>query len=196
MYPLFLKLENKPCLVIGGGKIAERKAQSLLATGASLHVIAPSLTRQLADWVAEGRIHYQKDNYHTQDLRPFKCIISATNSADTNYQVYKDAQEQGVLINVVDNAALSDFYVPSMIKRGSFMLAICTSGKAPYFSGKFRRYLDNKIPRDWDDKLEKVYELRKSLKAFKTDKAKVKQIKAQLDELVAGIFREMEVQKT
>jgi precorrin-2 dehydrogenase/sirohydrochlorin ferrochelatase len=195
MYPLFLKLSNKPCLVIGGGKVAERKVQSLLETGASVFVIAPSLTRQLATWAAAGRIHYQQGDYQTQNLRPFKCIISATDSTVANYQVYKDAQEQRVLVNVVDNAALSDFYVPSLLKRGSLMLAICTAGRAPYFSRKFRHYLESKIPQDWEEKLEQVYELRKLLKQYKSENAKAARIKRQLEELITEIFNEMEVQK-
>lgn len=195
MYPLFLKLENEPCLVVGGGKVAQRKIKSLLATGASVHVIAPALTRALHKLVKQKLVNHTKSIYQPQNLRRYKCVISATNSADVNSQVYKDARKQRVLVNVVDNAELSDFYIPSLVRRGSLLLAISTSGKAPCFSGKFRRYLDKKIPRDWGKKLEQVYALREQLKTIKKDKIKSVPVKLQLAKIIKNIFKEMEMKK-
>ncbi len=156
MYPLFLKLENKPCLVIGGGKIAERKTASLLEAGASITLISPNVTDQLANQVKNKEMKYINRLYKSGDGQGYFLIIAATNSRECNKQVYEEANQQNSLINCVDDPDFCNFYVPALVKRGNLKIAISTEGKLPMLSGKIRKFLNSLFPEDMGEKLDEL----------------------------------------
>jgi len=160
MYPLFLKLKNTKCVVIGGGSIAERKISSLLKAEADVTVISPELTKRLKILRDRGKICFQKRIYRHGDLDPFFLVIAATNSSEVNKKIFKEAIERGILINSVDDPENSNFFVPSLIRRGDLQIAFSSSGKVPYLTKKLREHFDKKFHRDLGRELKMLHKLR------------------------------------
>lgn len=137
-YPVFLNLDGKKVVVVGGGKVAERKVVSLVAAGADVTVVSPSLTRRLRKTLSEGRIRYISRIYRKNDVKGAFLVIAATDSPDTNRKVSKDAP---ALVNVVDVPAECNFIAPSVVRRGQLLIAISTGGVSPAFSKALRKEL-------------------------------------------------------
>src|SRR5260370_4454212 len=131
LFPLFLKLQGQPVLVVGGGEIAEGKIGSLLHTGALVHVVAPEATSAIRGWVQEKRIQWHQRNFAHEDVKRKQLVIAATSSADVNHEVYGKARHHGVLCNVVDDPPYCDFYFPAVVRRGDLQIAISTGGQSP-----------------------------------------------------------------
>ncbi|MBD3319691.1 MAG: bifunctional precorrin-2 dehydrogenase/sirohydrochlorin ferrochelatase [Chitinivibrionales bacterium] len=143
MYPIYLKLTSTPCLVVGGGKVAERKIAALLDAGATVTVVAPQFTHDIETWAREDKIFaLYKRIYKKGEAAHYFCIIAATNDSETNRTISKDARECGKLVNVVDTPDLCNFYVPSIINRGRLQIAISTAGSFPGMSKKIRKELE------------------------------------------------------
>ncbi len=138
-YPAFLNLKGKKCIVIGGGKVAERKAASLLRSGAELTVISPELTARLKKEKAKKRINHVARKYQKGDLKNAFLVIAATASHEINKRASVDAP---ALINVVDTPGLCNFIVPSVVRRGPLTIAISTSGVSPAIAKKIRKELE------------------------------------------------------
>lgn len=141
-YPIFLKLSGKLCIVIGGGKVAERKVQSLLECNARIRVISPNLTSRLKDWVNKGLIEYKQGKYDPQDLNGAFLVISATNREDVNESVSKECFRKGILVNVVDVPSKANFFVPATVRRGPLSIAISTDGKSPLMARLIKEDLE------------------------------------------------------
>jgi len=139
---IFLNLSNKKCLVVGGGPVAERKVQALLAYGARVRVVSPALTGRLSELAAAGIIDYRRGSYHVDDLAGVFLVIGATGREEVNRQVAADCEERGLLINVVDDPERGNFFVPAHVKRGSLSIAVSTGGKSPLLAGKIRAELE------------------------------------------------------
>ncbi len=150
-YPVFLDIAGRPCLVVGGGKVAERKVRSLLSAGADVTVLSPRLTEGLKRLVSkkdEDRVRHIPRRYSPGDLEGYFLVISATNSKETNRQVYEDAEDFNVLLNVVDHPEACNFIVPSVVERGELKVAISTSGKSPFLAKTLRNALENALPQE------------------------------------------------
>jgi precorrin-2 dehydrogenase / sirohydrochlorin ferrochelatase len=137
-YPVFLNLNGKKAIVVGGGKVAERKVVSLVAAGADVTVVSPSLTRRLRKTLSEGRIRYISRVYRKNDVEGAFLVIAATDSPDTNRRVSKDAP---ALVNVVDVPGECNFIAPSVVRRGQLLIAVSTGGASPAFSRALRKEL-------------------------------------------------------
>jgi precorrin-2 dehydrogenase/sirohydrochlorin ferrochelatase len=138
-YPAFLNLNGKKAVVVGGGKVAQRKVISLLASGADVTVISPSLAGELPKAFLGGRIRHVARLYRKNDLKGAFLVIAATDSPETNRRVAKDAP---ALVNVVDLPAECNFIAPSVVRRGQLLIAISTGGASPAFSRALRRELE------------------------------------------------------
>ena len=150
-YPVFLDIAGRPCLVVGGGKVAERKVRSLLSAGADVTVLSPRLTEGLKRLVSKkdvDRVRHIPRRYSPGDLEGYFLVISATNSKETNRQVYEDAEDFNVLLNVVDHPEACNFIVPSVVERGELKVAISTSGKSPFLAKTLRNALENALPQE------------------------------------------------
>src|SRR5262245_39173874 len=126
-YPIFLDLQTRPCLVIGGGQVAERKVESLLQANAQVTVIGPTCTSQLQAWAANGTITLYQRSYCSGDLQGFSVVFAATNDKALHEQIAIEARKAGVLLNVVDHPALCSFIVPAIVSQGDLTLAISTA---------------------------------------------------------------------
>ncbi len=144
-YPIFLNLQGKLCVVVGGGRVAERKVQGLLRAGAKVKVISPRLTKRLVRLKEQGKIISHLRNFRAADLQNAYLAIAATNDHSVNEKVYEQAMKQKIPINVVDDPKHSSFIVPSLVKRGDLILAISTSGKSPALARFLRRKLEKDL---------------------------------------------------
>ena len=141
-YPIFLKLNGRRVVLIGGGVVAARKAQVLLAAGAHLVVIAKAINDNLTAFCRNENAELIKSEYSKDFLSGAVLAVAATNENELNKQIYKDCQELGLLCNVVDEPERCDFFVPSIVKRGSLQIAISTEGHCPAYAKHLRKKLE------------------------------------------------------
>ncbi len=141
-YPAFLDLRDRPCLVIGGGSVAERKALSLLEAGANVTIISPDLTSKLQKLSESGKIAYRKKNFDEHDLSGELLVIAATNSPEVNTRAAQECRKRHILVNVIVPPDESTFIVPSVVERGELVVAVSTSGASPALSKKIRQELE------------------------------------------------------
>lgn len=142
-YPIFLNLEGRRGVVIGGGTVAVRKAQILLEAGARLIVIADNIDKMITAFGTQKNIELIKSKYEKSYLPTAVLAIAATNDNELNKQIYKDCQELEILCNVVDVPELCDFFVPAVVKRGDLQIAISTNGNCPAYAGHIRKKLED-----------------------------------------------------
>jgi precorrin-2 dehydrogenase/sirohydrochlorin ferrochelatase len=138
-YPLLINLKDKKCIVVGGGKVAERKVKSLLLSKASVTVISPSLTEGLYNLLKENKIFHINRKYKRGDLQEVYLAIAATSDGDVNRMVHREGKEQGIMVNVADSPDLCDFIVPAVIRRGLLTLTVSTGGKCPALARKIKK---------------------------------------------------------
>ncbi|MEC4686113.1 MAG: bifunctional precorrin-2 dehydrogenase/sirohydrochlorin ferrochelatase [Nitrospirota bacterium] len=160
-YPVFLNLEGKRCIVIGGGEVAERKVLTLLEAGASVTVISPELTERLAGLKRAGQIEHIQRRYQEGDLTGAFIVIAATSAMDVNRKVSGDAGN--IPVNVVDVPDLCTFIVPSVVKRGELTIAVSTSGASPALSRSIREELEDLYTKEAGDLLQHIAGIRKTL---------------------------------
>lgn len=161
-YPAFLNLKDKPCIVIGGGEVAERKIKALLDAEASVTVISPELTPSLKELSKKGRIKHISRPYKRGDLEGAFLVIAATSDMEVNRDVYEEASDRPV--NVVDVPELCTFIVPSVIRKGDLTIAISTSGTSPALARAIREQLEETIPEEIAEVLDLLRSLRPVLK--------------------------------
>jgi len=162
-YPVLINLKRFPCLIVGGGKVAYRKALSLLEFHADITVISPKFCKPLMELHQQEKIKVIKKSYSKQFILGFKIIFSATDNQEINKTVSQDCREEGILLNVVDNTPLCDFILPANVKRGDLVVSISTQGKAPFFTKAVKEELEKILPEEYKEVLELAAEFRKRL---------------------------------
>src|SRR5260370_39342549 len=143
-------MAGRPCLVVGGGPVAERKVRGLLEVGARLAVVGPGVTPQLDAWAREGRIRLIRRRYESSDLAGQSLAFVATDDGVVNAEVARDARAAGVLINAADDPAHCDFILPAVLRRGELTVAVSTGGASPALSRIVRDELDTYLAREDD----------------------------------------------
>jgi len=141
-YPIFLELDGRRVVLIGGGAVATRKAGALLAAGARLVVVAEQFDEALVALCQKGNAQLIKSSYFKNYLVGASLVIAATNDPAINEQIYEDCQDLEILCNVVDDPELCDFFVPAVVKRGDLQIAIGTEGHCPAYAGYLRKKLE------------------------------------------------------
>lgn len=144
-YPIFIDLKGKRVIVVGGGKVAERKIETLLEYGAIVDVITRQLSPSLSRYVEEERIKHIGEEFNESCLNDAYMVIAATNDPLLNHQISLNARKRGLLINAVDQPSDCDFIVPSILRRGDLQIAVSTSGKSPALARKIREDLEKKF---------------------------------------------------
>ena len=162
-YPAFLKLEGKKCVVIGGGKVAERKILSLLEANAIVVLVSPDATLFLAKLAEEGKITWIKDIFKADYLEEAWLVFACTNQRDVQREVFQACEERKIFCNVVDQPDVSSFIVPSVVKRGALTLAISTSGASPAVSRRLRERLERLFGEEYASYLELMRRIRESI---------------------------------
>lgn len=144
-YPIFMNIQGKKCVVIGGGQVALRKVKALLEHGARVEVISPVICPELKKMNENGEINVIRADYQPGGLPDALLAIAATDNDKRNLEVAREARNKGVLVNVVDCAENSDFILPSYLRRGDVTIAISTSGRSPALARKIRTKLENEF---------------------------------------------------
>jgi precorrin-2 dehydrogenase / sirohydrochlorin ferrochelatase len=169
LFPMFMKLEGRSCLVVGAGTIGEPKISSLIASGASVRVIALHATRAVAEWAQAGRITWDARAFGAVDLDGVFLVIAATNSRDLNATIFDQARQRNILCNVVDDPEYCDFYYPAVVRRGDLQLAISTNGHSPALAQRIRSELEIQFGPEYGDWLDELGRIRQQLFASKID---------------------------
>ncbi|NWF52379.1 MAG: bifunctional precorrin-2 dehydrogenase/sirohydrochlorin ferrochelatase [Nitrospirae bacterium] len=187
-FPVFLNLKGKNVLVIGGGRVSERKVLSLLRSGANVTVISPQITKRLEKERSLGNLKHISREYKKGDSQRAFLTIAATDSIVTNRNVSKDAP---CLINVVDSPSLCNFIVPSIIRRGSLTIAISTNGISPALSKSIRKELERFYTRDFSKYLRLLEKIRKrAIREIKDIRKRRQLLKGIAEERIVRTLRE------
>ncbi|MGN7470851.1 precorrin-2 dehydrogenase/sirohydrochlorin ferrochelatase family protein [Brevibacillus sp. SAFN-007a] len=151
-YAMMVNLEQKHCVVVGGGQVAERKIASLLAAGAAVSVVSPSCTEAMREWEQAGKLTLRLRPFVPDDVADAVLVIAATSDPAVNLAVYEACRQAGCQwINVVDRPDLCSFTVPSVVERGDVTVAISTGGNNPGLAKKLRRQLEAWIGPEYED---------------------------------------------
>ena len=170
LFPMFMKLSGKRCLVVGAGKVGEPKIGGLMDTGARIHVVAIAASDQVRDWADAGKIELELRAFSSSDLDGTFLAVVATASRSLNERVYLEAQERGVLCNVVDVPDLCDFFYPAVVRRGDLQIAISTAGQSPSLAQKLRQQLERQFGDGYAAWVEQLGETRRLVLASDLDK--------------------------
>ena len=165
LLPIFVKLAQRRCLLVGAGEIALQKIPSLLAAEAYLRVIAPRVSPEIAELAREGRIELIEREFADSDLEQVFLVIAATDNPAVNAAVYQGAVKQNILCNSVDDPPHCDFYFGSIVSRGDLQIAISTAGESPALAQRLRREIDEQLPGDLGPWLHNLGELRREVLA-------------------------------
>jgi precorrin-2 dehydrogenase/sirohydrochlorin ferrochelatase len=164
-YPMFVDLEGRRCLVVGGGPVATEKVEKLLEHGAVVRLVTPAATGALRALVASGAVaEHRARAYRPDDLDGCFLVIAATNLDAINRMVWQDAEARGLLCNVVDVPPLCNFIVPSIVRRGELALAISTGGASPVVAKHIRRELEGAYGPEWEALVDLLRDVREDLK--------------------------------
>jgi precorrin-2 dehydrogenase/sirohydrochlorin ferrochelatase len=179
-YPIFLELSRKRVVLIGGGPVAVRKAQALLAAGARLVVVAERMDESLRAACAGTTAELIEARYSQDYLVEAVLVIAATNDRQLNKQIYKDCQKLEILCNVVDEPDLCDFFVPAVVKRGNLQIAISTDGRSPAYAGHVRQKLELMFTEEHGKFLAELGKLREEIQQELIDATEKKAVSGEL----------------
>lgn len=157
-YPIALRLKGRRVLIVGGGKVAERKVKKLLEIGARVRIVSPCLTVGLRKLLKDKKINWLNRAARSLDARGMDIVIAATEESAVNRDVSRWAKERGALVNVVDQPSLSSFISPAILRRRKAIIAVYTDGKDPVLS----RDLKNFLKEHWDEFMSYRHRLPKS----------------------------------
>lgn len=191
-YPAMLDVTDRPCVIVGGGSVAERKAAALLEAGAKVTVVSPTITGQFEAWEAEGKLEVLAQPYTVgmPILAKAWLIFTATDNAEVNAQVHAEAEALGKLVNVVDDAGASSFIVPSFMRRGELTIAVSTGGSSPAAAVVVRKQLELMFGEEYGSYLDLLHELRLALQKTVDDtKIRQKLFRMMLDWPLLALFQ-------
>ncbi len=189
-YPVFLDLKGKKALIIGGGKVAERKIRTLIRAGAFLTVISPRITNLLSRLKRKGLITHIPRHYRKGDLKDAFVVIVATSSLQTNSKVARDAGELPRLINVIDSPFNGNFIVPSTMRSGPLTIAISTDGYSPAVAKNIRKEIERLYDREFGRYLKFLGAIRKrALNEIKDNKKRERFLQKLASEEMFNILR-------
>ena len=170
LFPVFMKLAGRQCLVIGAGKVGEAKIGGLLETGARIRVVAVDASATVREWARAGKIELELRAFSNEDLHGAFLVVVATNSRTLNERIYHEAQRLGVLCNEVDVPDLCDFFYPSIVRRGDLQIAVSTAGQSPSLAQKIRQQLEKQFGPAYGAWVAELGETRKLILASDLDR--------------------------
>lgn len=151
LFPLFLKIAGRRCLVVGAGRVAEEKIEGLLRAGATVCVVAPRATARVRKWAREGKIRRQARGYRSGDLAGAFLVVAATSSAELHQRIFREATARSLLCNIVDDPPHCDFYYGSVVRRGALQIAISTAGLSPALAQRLRKELSKQFGEEYEE---------------------------------------------
>ena len=162
-YPVNLNIQNRHCLVVGGGGVGTRKVIALLDCGARVTVVSPDPTPRLQELAAMGSIQLEKRSYRSDDINKMFLVIGATDDENLNRQISKDAERVNILCNIADRPEVCNFILPAIVRRGDLAITISTSGKSPAMAKRLRLELETQFGEEYADLLRLMGAIRDKL---------------------------------
>jgi siroheme synthase-like protein len=163
-YPVVLDLTDRPCVVIGGGLVAQSKVQGLLEAGARVTMVSQEITPTLEEWVVAGRVSWVARPYRGGDLAGFFLAYAATGDQAVSEAVAREGRERGVWVNAADDPERCDFTLPSVLRRGRLVVAVSTGGASPALARAVRERLESQFGEQHAELVERVASLRRELR--------------------------------
>jgi precorrin-2 dehydrogenase / sirohydrochlorin ferrochelatase len=189
LFPAFLKLAGRPCLVVGASRVAQDKVESLLCAGADIRVVAPKATARIHALARAERIRLDARRFRPSDLKGAFLVVAATSSPDLHAKIFAEAQRRGVLCNVVDDPEHCDFYYGAVVRRGALQIAISTEGQSPALAQRLKNEIAREFGSEYASWLAEIGRRRKEL--FAENKLPSARRKALLHRLASEVsFKE------
>jgi precorrin-2 dehydrogenase / sirohydrochlorin ferrochelatase len=188
LYPLFLDLRDRTCVIVGGSKMAEVKTRELLRGGARVRLIAPAVTEQLAAWVDAGELEWESRTYEEGDLRDAFLVVSVADAV-TNARVFANADAQHTFCNAVDDTPHCSGYASAVVRRGPLQIAISTAGNSPALAQRLRKELEGQFGEEYGLWVQQLGETRSRLFEDKTLDSETRR-KLLHDQASPGAFEE------
>jgi|ERR1700693_89240 len=163
LFPMFVKLQGRSCLVVGAGAIGEGKISSLLEAGANVCVVSPRATPRVHEWSATGAIKWLRRKFKKDDVAGKFLVIAATPSAKVNARVFEEARRRKALCNSVDDPPHCDFFYAAVVRRGHLQIAISTNGKSPALAQRLRKRFERQFGPEYADKINQLGAARERL---------------------------------
>ncbi|MDQ1410409.1 MAG: uroporphyrin-III C-methyltransferase / precorrin-2 dehydrogenase / sirohydrochlorin ferrochelatase [Acidobacteriaceae bacterium] len=185
LFPIFVKLQGRPVVVVGGGNIAAGKIPGVLQAQARVRVIAPQINSQIAAWIDAGEIQWSAKEFAPEDLQDATLVIAATSIPSVNAAVFQAAETRGIFCNAVDDIANCHFYYGSIVQRGDLQIAISTNGKSPALAQRLRKELEQQYPVEYAAWLDSLGDAREKLRASSDPKENLEENKAILHRLAS-----------
>lgn len=163
LFPMFLKLAGRACLVVGAGSVGTPKIEGLIATEAKITVVAPFATEVVWSWAETGKLVWHARGFEPSDLDGVFLAVVATPNRELNDLIFREAQRRSVLANVVDDPPRCDFHYPAVVRRGALQIAVSTDGKSPALAQRLRRQFEQEFGSEYQDWVEELGRQRQSL---------------------------------
>jgi len=171
LYPVMLSLRGRPALVVGGGVVALRKIEGLLAEGARVTALAPEVVPGIDDLASRGALSLRLRRYRDGDLAGFGIVFAATDDPGVNRRVSEDARAAGLWVNVADEPELCTFHLPARVQRGAMHLAVASDGGAPFAARRMRQVLERRFGPEWGEWMEAAARFRQAVRALELPRA-------------------------
>ncbi len=166
LFPIFLKLTGRRCLVVGAGNIAESKIESLHAADAEVTVVATRVSARVQEMATNGEIRLHIREFVDADLDGNFLVVAGTDIPEVNRAVFAGSERRNIMVNAVDDPPYCDYYFPSIVKRGDLQIAISTAGESPALAQQLRRELNEQLPRELGPWLMELGRLRREVLAM------------------------------
>ena len=168
LFPIFLKLDRRDCLVVGGTALLEAKVQSLVSRGAEVKLVANDVTDAIRSLVDVGRVRWERRSFRTSDLDEAALVIAADREQAVNEQVFAESEARHIPCNVVDQPALCNFYYPAIVDRGQLQIAISTGGRSPSLASGIRVELEQQFGPEYGEWVDALGRARERILATRT----------------------------
>lgn len=155
LFPIFLKLEGRECLVVGGGQVGTQKICGLIEAGAKVTVVDPNPAVAVREFFGNKVVWHERE-YFPGDLNGVYLVIAATSDSRANRRIYEEAQRRGILANVVDVPELCDFYYPAVVRRGALAVAVSSQGESPHLAQRVRDEISKLLPDELDEAVKRI----------------------------------------
>jgi len=163
LFPIFVKIEGRAVLVVGGGTLAEAKVTALLEAGAEVRVVSPEVSPAIRAWADSERIKWIERDFFATDAAGVVLVFAATGRRKADRTVAELARRFGVPVNAVDDPDFCDFYMPAIVRRGDLQIAISTNGHSPALAQQIRQRLEQEFSDDWTLRVSELGERRRQI---------------------------------
>lgn len=150
-YPIYLDIEERNVLIIGGGNVCARKAETMMKYGARVTITSPAFTDEIEEWARQGSLQVRRKTYDVEDLEGASIVIASTDDPCVNARIARDCRRRKIPVNVVDVTHLCEFIVPAIVERGTIQIAVSTGGKSPALARTLKEDLQKFVGPEYDE---------------------------------------------